>query len=242
MCRYWTGWRLGDAGRDRLHVVDLGAGTGANLRRLAPALQGPQHWTLVERDPALIEAGEAKLAGSATEWRYRQLDLAEELERLADEPCDLLTASALLDLVSAGWLERLARLRQRTGAALYVALSYDGRIAWEPSDALDAAVTALVNAHQRSDKGFGSALGPTAAASLANLLGDQAEIGESAWSLDQGDTDLQAALLDGYARAAIEAAPLQEQPIRQWSERRGEVLRQGRSRLFVGHVDLLMLP
>jgi spermidine synthase len=43
----------------RLRVVDLGAGTGANLRRLAPLLGSGQRWTLVELDPALVAAGEA---------------------------------------------------------------------------------------------------------------------------------------------------------------------------------------
>lgn len=237
--------RLAAWRRDRgpLHVVDLGAGTGANLRRTAPVLDGPQHWTLVERDRGLIRAGEARLAGEATEWRYRRLDLATELEALGDEPCDLLTASALLDLVSAEWLEKLAGLCRRTGAALYVALSYDGRIEWEPSDPLDAEAAALVNAHQRSDKGFGAALGPAAATLLAKLLGSQAETGDSAWSLGRDDIELQAALLHGYTRAAMEMAPPSQRPvIVRWSERRGELLRRGGSRLLVGHVDLLMLP
>ena len=42
---------------------------------------------------------------------------------------------------------------------LYAALSYDGRIAFTPSDPLDADIVAAVNAHQRTDKGFGPALG-----------------------------------------------------------------------------------
>jgi hypothetical protein len=35
-----------------LRVVDLGAGTGGNLRCLAPYLSAPQAWTLVDDDPA----------------------------------------------------------------------------------------------------------------------------------------------------------------------------------------------
>ena len=47
---------------------------------------------------------------------------------------------------------------------LYAALSYDGRTTFNPPDPLDAAIVAAVNAHQRTDKGFGPALGPAAAA------------------------------------------------------------------------------
>ena len=66
-------WR-GDRGL--LQVIDLGAGTGANLRRTAPALGGAQSWTLVERDPGLVRAGSLRLEGHDAEWTYRQLDLA----------------------------------------------------------------------------------------------------------------------------------------------------------------------
>ena len=42
------------------------------------------------------------------------------------------------------------------------ALNYDGRIKCAPGDPDDAAIVALVNRHQRTDKGFGPALGPDA--------------------------------------------------------------------------------
>ena len=61
------------------------------------ALGGEQDWTLVELDPALIAAGEGRLRPMALSWRYRRLDLAADLEQLAVEHLDLITASALLD-------------------------------------------------------------------------------------------------------------------------------------------------
>lgn len=39
-----------------LRIIDLGSGTGSNLRGLAPHLDGDQHWTLIDYDPKLIEA------------------------------------------------------------------------------------------------------------------------------------------------------------------------------------------
>lgn len=231
--------------RRRLQVIDLGAGTGANLRRTAPALGGAQSWTLVERDPGLVRAGSARLEGHGTEWTYRQLDLALELEALGDGACDLLTASALLDLVSADWLRRLARLRRRTGAALYVALTFDGRIEWEPIDSFDAQATLLINKHQGTDKSFGPALGPAAGGQLAQMLaqqGERVEVGRSDWTLLESDVGIQAALLDGHARAAAQIAPAQGAEIAHWADRRRELLRKRSSRLRVGHLDLLMLP
>jgi SAM-dependent methyltransferase len=228
--------------RRPLHVVDLGAGTGANLRRLAPALGPGQRWTLVEIDPALSEAGRRTLPPFA---RYRRLDLARDLELLADDPADLLTVSALIDLVSADWLRRLADLRRRLGCALLVALTYDGRIAWNPADPLDEVARALVNRHQRTDKGFGPALGPEAAPTLAAMLageGAPPRLATSDWRLGPGDRAIQQALLDGYASAAASLDPTRAADLEGWRHRRTGVLAAGASRLAVGHLDLLFLP
>ena len=47
-------WLRARAGRP-LRLIDLGSGSGANPHYLAPRLPGPQHWLLVDHDPALLE-------------------------------------------------------------------------------------------------------------------------------------------------------------------------------------------
>jgi hypothetical protein len=42
-------------------IVDLGAGSGANLRWLSPRLGGAQTWLLVDHDPALLAAAETAI-------------------------------------------------------------------------------------------------------------------------------------------------------------------------------------
>ncbi len=42
------------ADREDVFVVDLGAGTGSNLRAVAPALPARQQWILIDHDPALL--------------------------------------------------------------------------------------------------------------------------------------------------------------------------------------------
>lgn len=236
----WCAVRPGE-----LRVVDLGAGTGANLRRTAPVLGRPQTWTLIEHDPTLTAAGAARLAGCQVTWRYRALDLARELETLAAEPVDLITASALIDLVSQAWLDRLVALRSRTGAALAVDLSFDGRVSWAPLDASDALVIELVDRHQRSDKGFGPALGSQAAmALLRGLDGSRGELllARSDWRLGPEATVLQQELLRGHAEAAVAIAPEHRDEIEGWQQRRLRPIEGGRSALLVGHLDLLFLP
>jgi len=72
----------------------------------------------------------------------------------------LVTASALLDLVSEDWLAALAARCRESGAAILFALSYDGRIRCSPEEPNDATICALVNEHQRTDKGFGTRARP----------------------------------------------------------------------------------
>ena len=229
--------------RSRLRVVDLGSGTGSNLRRTAPSLAPGQTWTLVEWDPALIAAGSARLAGAPVTWNYRRLDLASDLALVADRPCDLMTASALLDLVSAAWLDELEALRGRLGAALYVSLSYVGGVHWSPADPMDAVAQDLVDRHQRIDKGFGPALGPTAVRALrARLPADRVLVEFSPWRLGPDDREIQDELLGGYVVAASVLAPDAEAELAGWGERRRDLIRRGLSHLEVGHEDLLFVP
>ena len=223
-----------------LSVLDLGSGTGANYRFLAPRLGGEQHWRLVDHDPALLaEIG----------WRCDSpgetacLDLAGPWQVLEKSPVDLVTASALLDLVSMDWLERLTRYSQAWQAAVFMVLSYDGTIRWQPALAGDDRVRDAVNRHQRTDKGFGPALGPEAAPTLAALLTDQGYdvvLRPGPWRLGPEHAALQTALLTGWAAAVqeITAEPADQDELAVWVDQRQQLISQGNSRLTVGHWDL----
>jgi len=232
--------------RGRLRVVDLGSGTGSNLRATAATLGVPQDWTLIEHDTALIEAGRRRLEGvDRIAWRYREADLAAPAAAWLPEDVELVTASALIDLVSAAWLERLVAAVAARGAALHVVLTYDGRWRWRPGDIFDADALRLFNAHQRADKGLGPALGGEAAGRLETLLTPLAgtvHTGRSDWRLEPEDRAIQTALLAGYAEAALAKAPEEAEEIRGWQAQRQRQIERGRSRHIVGHHDLLYLP
>lgn len=250
-----------------LRVVDLGCGTGANLRRLAERIGGAQQWRLVEHDPELLAALPGVLdawaaqqghrfarAGSAWRLEGRQfsaevaidpIDLALDFGAVAIEAAGLVTASALLDLVSESWLGSLLQRCAAARATVLFALNFDGRIVWQPADPDDAQVRDAFNAHQRSDKGFGPALGPLAAArarQLLEALGYRVACAASDWAIGTGETDMTRALLSGWASAAAEARPASRTAVLDWRRRREEAMARSALRIDVGHVDLLGWP
>lgn len=237
-------WRRG---LGPLTVLDLASGTGANLRFLAPRLGGEQRWRLVDHDPILLARGEEHCAkwvaarGMNPTLEWRQLDLVRAWERLDFCGVHLVTASALLDLVSAEWLERLVGRCGEVGAAVFVVLSYDGTIVWEPALAGDGSLCEQVNRHQRTDKGFGPALGPDAAAALAAMLRKldyEVMLRPSPWNLGPEQRKMQAALLEGWVEAARCIAPEAEEARADWLAQRRRWIERGESRLRVGHWDL----
>ena len=161
------------------------------------------------------------------------------------EGADLVTTSAFLDLVSEDWASRLVDVLADRRTPFYAALSYDGRVEPEPAHPLDAAVTDLVNRHQRMDKGFGPALGPDAAERVGELLekaGFYVTSARSDWICLPDEPMFQRELVDGWARAAEETGGLSGPDLRTWKDFRFDAIATGTSRIRVGHVDLLAVP
>ncbi|WP_211230331.1 class I SAM-dependent methyltransferase [Inquilinus limosus] len=219
-------------------IVDLACGTGSTARALQPRLAPAVGWRLVDHDAALLrEAG--RRTGAAAETAL--CDLAREDPPI--EGASLVTASALLDLVSAAWIERFADTLKDHRCPLYAGLSYDGGLSFDPPHPADRAVTAAFNAHQRTDKGFGPALGPDGAKAVAAALrsrGFTVRVAPSPWRLGPGDGELVAALLSGTAQAATEIGGIATAAIEDWL-----AFRQARAsdgQCLVGHMDLLAIP
>ena len=224
------------AERDQVRVLDLGAGTGANLRATAPLISAAQHWALADNDMALLARAQPVANVAVTRCA---VDLAGELSGLFDPVPDLVTASAFFDLCGADWIDRLVALVASTGAAFYAVLTYDGREDWAPSHPLDTEVLAAFHADQRRDKGLGLALGPDAQAAFAGSLRGHGYIvfeGRSDWVLSQpDDAGLIAALANGSAATVGATIGLAE-------AERWRAARCAAARVTIGHQDLLALP
>ncbi len=173
------------------------------------------------------------------------VDLNRDLEAAFDGPADLVTTSALLDLVSADWLNRFAVEVAARRLPVYAALSYDGRAELAPSDPLDRRIVDAVNRHQRKDKGFGPALGPSAAQEAIKAferVGYEVTHGLADWEFGPLDREIQTEILSGWAAAAREIRDPPRSEILDWLKRRRALVAAGRSSVRVSHVDLLARP
>lgn len=246
--------RLGQ--RAHIDVVDLGSGTGSNLRGTAPLLGQSQAWTLVDYDAKLLEAARGALAGWADSSRviddrlelakdgrritvgFRQADLARDLAAGLGQSADLVTASALFDLASAAFIRSFANEVAARRAVFYTVLTYNGIQRWTPRHPADNQMVAAFHAHQMRDKGFGPSAGPTAPAHLADAFraaGYSVMEGDSPWRLSSREAALVEELARGYLTAVGETGKVDAATLDSWSR----VVRTGAE---VGHTDTLAVP
>ena len=248
--------KFGDA---PVSVVDLGAGSGSALRKLAPLLATVQSWTLIDSSAALLDHARSRLRdwadasdaegdalklrkdAATIEVRFSRADLAPAPLPPAAAAADLIVAVAFFDLAGDAWLTAFAERLTAARRTLYAPLIYDGAKRFQPPHDLDEAALAAFNAHQRSDKGLGPALGPEAGARLCELArrsGYGALEGRSPWRLGPADRALTTALVRGMASAASETAEAPDGLAAWLAFREASVAGGGE----VGHVDLLLEP
>jgi len=251
----------------RARIFDLGAGTGANARYLAPFIVGDREWILVERDPRLRAAQESSFRSWArrnrysfrqtgrgmvietkdARWRFtsRVFDLAKGCAGLPVRPGDGVTAAAFFDLVSSPWLARFAGWLAERDTAFLAALTIDGRRQWRPALSSDALVALAFRRDQARDKGFGAALGAEAVAALPRALRAKklaVATVASDWRLGSGERALVAALVRADAALARAAWPERAEIVATWRRQRLKGARAGRLALTVGHRDILTMP
>jgi hypothetical protein len=234
----------------RLVIHDLGSGSGAMGRWLAPRLPGPQHWVVHDRDAGLLKLAVADAPGPAADGAAVTVEARRsDIARLAPGDlagASLIVASALLDLLTAD--ELAGMLGACTGIArcpMLLALTVVGRVALTPADPLDARLAAAFNAHQRRTTAAGRLLGPDAvAAAVEELRGTGAAVlvRPSPWRLDANHADLTAEWLGGWVAAACEQEPALAAEAGAYRDRRLAQAGAGELAVTVDHADLLVLP
>lgn len=239
---------LQDRSEPGLVIRDLGCGTGAMGRWLAGRLPGPQHWVLHDREPDLLARAIDLLPGAAADGRSVSVsaELAD-LTRLGTADLagtSLVTASALLDLLTAAEVTRLAEACTAAGCPALLTLSVLGRVEFDPADPLDNELETAFNEHQRRDTAGRRQLGPDAfdAAAEAFAQGSVVYRRPSSWRLGPADAALTEEWLRGWVASAVQRRPELAAAGRRYLSRRLEANVAGELRVVVAHGDLLALP
>jgi hypothetical protein len=229
-----------------LVIHDLGCGTGSMGRWLATQLPGAQHWIMYDRDPDLLQRARAGMTDAAADGapvtvETRQHDVtaltADDYRGTA-----LVTASALLDLLTVEEIGRIAAACAGAACPALLTLSVSGRVELTPDDPLDAEIAAAFNAHQRRSVADRRLAGPDAidaAVEAFARLGVATSVRSSPWLLGPSNADLTLEWFTGWLDAAVEQRPELEGPVATYAERRRSELAEGRLRVVVGHDDLL---
>lgn len=243
----------------RPQIVDLGAGTGSMFRFLAPIIGRRQDWLLIDADTALLDDACGRTAAWARRRGYTATSSGAELAistpqglwrmeimkaNIAQPPLPLplrdgvggrgpnaLVCSALLDLVSASWLNHLL---DYLSIPFLASLTVDGRASWHPHHPSDTRVRTAFRRDQFRDKGFGPALGPTAPAVALRTLASRGFLTASApsdWRIPRTALGIQRALIEGRGFSDPH-----------WQAARLRQAMRGRLAITIGHRDILAFP
>jgi hypothetical protein len=234
---------------DPVVVHDLGCGTGSMARWLAPRLARSQRWVLYDLDADLLQRAAAGMppsgadgAAVTSQIRRRDVSLLDDGDLAG---ASLVTASALLDLMTDDELTRCVEACAAAGCPVLLTLSVSGRVELEPSHPLDAEVSDAFDAHQRRTAGGRTLLGPDAAAAAVEAftrLGHEVLVRPSPWRLGAVEGALAAEWFSGWVGAACEQRPELAAAAGPYARRRLADATAGRLGVTVEHVDLLAVP
>jgi hypothetical protein len=241
--------RLRVPAEGRWLIHDLACGSGSMGRWLAPLLPGPQRWVLHDRDVDLLSRAAANVPGPAADGADVAIETrVSDVTRLGPDDfarAALVTASALLDLLTRDELSRLIQACGGAGCPVLFALSVTGQVRLLPADPLDARIAAAFNAHQRRATQRGRLLGPDAVEAATEGFrrsGAEVVVRPSPWRLGARESNLAVEWLTGWVDAACEQEPELALDAELYRRRRLREAAAGALAVTVGHADLLVLP
>jgi hypothetical protein len=202
-----------------------------------------------DRDADLLKVAAVQLPGPAADGAAVTVEAKRsDIARL--RPGDLtgatlITASALLDLLTEEELVGLIGVCGGRACPMLLTLSVVGEVKLTPADHLDRRVAAAFDAHQRRMTERGCLLGPDAvpfAVEQFARLGAEVLIRPTPWRLDVAHAELAVGWFDGWLGAACEQEVELAAEAELYARRRLAHAAAGELAVTVGHADLLVSP
>lgn len=225
--------------RGTVQIIDLGAGTGANQRWLAPRLPIRQRWLHLDHNPVISRslplAAETEIVDESVEA------LGELLTRSSGDR-QLVSCSALLDVLTTEQIQAVCRAVIDNRVPAFFSLTVTGGLRLSPADAHDQLLLAAFNDHQRR----AGRAGPEATTLTVNLL-RAAEFTvttqETPWRLTaESGLAFVDQMLEERLAAAVAQDPALARTAAAWLELRRAQLAAGLLRIELDHCDILGLP
>jgi hypothetical protein len=230
-------------------IHDLASGTGSLVRWLAPLLPGPQQWVLHDLDEDLLEAAAGMPPSHARDGSPVTVETRRsDVTRLRPEDlagATLVTASALLDLLTGEELDGLIDVCAEARCPVLLSLSVVGRVELRPAHPLDSRVASAFDAHQRRTTARGRLLGPDAVeAAVAGFRrrGTRVLVRPTPWRLGEAESRLMSGWLAGWIAAACEQSADLASDVPSYARRRLAEAQAGELDVTVAHADLVALP
>jgi hypothetical protein len=222
-----------------VEIIDLGAGTGANQRWLAPRLPFRQRWIHLDHDPIITRSLPLP---DETMVVDESVEALEHLLRGPSRGVRVVTCSALLDVLTTQELDAICRAVIESQVPALFSLTVTGMLTISPTDAHDQLLLDAFNDHQRR----AGRAGPNATALVVKTLqagGLIVRTQETPWQLTTASADT---FVEQVLQERLDVAVAQDPSLAvsaaAWLELRRTQLARGILRIDLDHRDILALP
>jgi hypothetical protein len=249
-------------------IIDLGSGNGSFLRYCHTKKIIFDDMTLIDYDPKLLRnfytttckylknSGYSLLKELPTKYKLKKMDetktrniklINNDISKSFDiiDSYNLISLSAMSDILPISFIKKLLNNVSKN-KIIYLSICFSGTVDWHIKHKYDKYIVSMFNNHQEMNKGSGYAIG---AKSIKLIKGHsikkqyKVSIKDSSWKINsntEDDKTFQRMYLDTIYRPLKKDENTDKEMLLDWKEAKLRAIQSGRSKIIVGHKDILI--